>query len=426
MENSEDATAQRLVKTIEGAISELGGSIEVSGPVDLGESIDFNEAIDLGVPIEFSVALNLDELFDPLPPTGLPGSMGLSIHESVADVPKFTSCEEVIQGRLTSRREECPLVLGPAGENLTSAGHPKSPWEPLLPYVPTIVRLDRRKQGLIVSLEESLRGLAQSLGADPSVVPPFPADLQVRSPRSSSTSSSSSSSGDSSHRSSSSSSRNTPPLDRVNAVHSEPVPEGVQDGNIATDTGEPNVATVSKSPLSRNILRTAPTSAGSETEPRLASVVTLPPPHPSNAPKLGSTHRRAIRCFDCQNFGHARQQCPNPTGEAFCYGCGRHQVTFRTCPKCSLAWVRKGPYVPRLGCNVPRAQISRLLTEDTVAAATQRPLGGVGSGPSRGRATEQREYPRWVGAWLPRHQPDCHSVKNRSRLCNCQPGSTRR
>ena len=305
MENSEDATAQRLVETIEEAISELG------------------------VPIEFSAALDLDELFDPLPPTGPTGSIGFPTHEVVADVPKYNSCEEVVQGTLTSRAEECSLELGPAGENLKSAGYPKLPWEPLLSHVSTIVRMDRRKQGLIVSLEESLRGLAQSLGADSgsSVVTPFPADMQVPSPRvpsssNASTSSSSSSSGYSSDSSSSSSSRYTPPLDRVNAGLSEAVPEGVQDGNIATDTGESNVATGSKGPLSRSILTTAPTSARSETEPRLASVVTLPPPHHSNAPKPGSTHRRAIKCFDCQNFGHAHQQCPNPTGEAFCYGCG--------------------------------------------------------------------------------------------------------
>lgn len=72
-------------------------------------------------------------------------------------------------------------------------------------------------------------------------------------------------------------------------------------------------------------------------------------------------------CFDCGVLGHHHRKCPNPTGEKFCYLCGQRGGTVANCPTHGPAWRAKGPYVPSLGRNVPRAVLEAKAREKAAA-----------------------------------------------------------
>lgn len=42
----------------------------------------------------------------------------------------------------------------------------------------------------------------------------------------------------------------------------------------------------------------------------------------------------AVKCWDCNQEGHTRVNCPRPR-QKYCFRCGRRDVTVRTCPSCS-------------------------------------------------------------------------------------------
>ncbi|XP_011313281.1 serine/arginine-rich splicing factor RS2Z33-like [Fopius arisanus] len=63
------------------------------------------------------------------------------------------------------------------------------------------------------------------------------------------------------------------------------------------------------------------------------------------------------QCFNCGVPSHRRQQCPKPA-IVVCFRCGRKGNTTRTCPQCGDQWRAEGPYIPALGRNVPRDQLT--------------------------------------------------------------------
>jgi hypothetical protein len=56
----------------------------------------------------------------------------------------------------------------------------------------------------------------------------------------------------------------------------------------------------------------------------------------SNDRKQNSDHNNkvALICFNCKKEKHVFRDCTEPR-KRFCYRCGQHDVTLRTCPKCN-------------------------------------------------------------------------------------------
>lgn len=52
--------------------------------------------------------------------------------------------------------------------------------------------------------------------------------------------------------------------------------------------------------------------------------------------------RGATVCWNCRATDHKYMDCPLPRDNPYCYGCGRREMTMRTCPDCGSEWRNLG------------------------------------------------------------------------------------
>jgi hypothetical protein len=106
--------------------------------------------------------------------------------------------------------------------------------------------------------------------------------------------------------------------DRVNVLD-----EDQDDEPILSETEE--ILAVKGQPSNKNSKTLKTTASFCQTEPL--------------TPK---TSRQSMRCFNCENYGHHHNQCPETKDRDFCYKCGEKDHTTLTCPRCSQGNDRGG------------------------------------------------------------------------------------
>jgi hypothetical protein len=105
--------------------------------------------------------------------------------------------------------------------------------------------------------------------------------------------------------------------DRINVIEEEQIDEGTQP--------ESDEILAIKGPPNKNFKTTMTSSRSCQTDAVTPGI-----------------SRQSMKCFNCENYGHHHNQCPEIKIGNFCFGCGERDHTTLTCPKCSQGNDRGG------------------------------------------------------------------------------------